>query len=202
MNSMINIKDGKLAFALRIFPGILLILGWLMPITYVGLTDRPIRFGGQYMNYMWRIAALFPRRSNSWDDYFYQVRVSGSDDWLAVSHRDLGSMEPFGAGNRLHRIMAQGGGDRNREAVLRSAAWFVKHRHESLNENNSAVEEVRFLRVRYPAGSPELVDEPGPWVIPDLADVPPTKLVIWRQYRFESGEDPVPVRSLPEGVKP
>ncbi|MEX2580945.1 MAG: hypothetical protein WD342_17935 [Verrucomicrobiales bacterium] len=166
-------------------PGLLLIALWILPVTYVGFTNRPVPMTGRYLNHMWRISCLFPRRSNTWADYFYQVRTEGGVDWLEVPHEHLGEMRPFGAGNRLHRIMAQGGGDRNREAVLKSAAWFVKRQYELRHPDEPVVVEVRFVRRRYPVGSPALVATGGPWVIPELSEIPESRRTVWRQYRFE-----------------
>ncbi len=168
--------------------GVFIFSLWLVPIAYVGITNRPIPAGGKYLNYLWRIAALFPSRSNAWDDYFYQVRLHGSEDWIEVSHEQLGTMRPFGAGNRIHRIMAQGGGDQNRAAVLRSVGDFVRRRFESLHPESEKVSEVRFLRVRYPVGSPRLTRTPGRWEIPALSEVPELDLEVWRQFRFEELE--------------
>ncbi len=136
------------------------------------------------MNYMWRVAALFPRRSQWWDNYFCEVRVSGTDGWIEAPDSDLGTMRPFGAGTRLHRIMAQGGGDHNRAAVLESVALYVKKRYEELHPDRPLVTEVRFVRQRFVVGSPEIANNPKPWRIPNLADVPENQRTVWRHYRF------------------
>lgn len=179
----------------RLVPGVVFLFVWLIPITYVGLTDRSVPEAGRYLNYMWRIACLFPGRSDAWDDYFYEVRQVGEEEWVEVPLEMLGGMRPFGAGNRLHRMMAQGGGDRNRPAVLRSAAWFVKNRFESRHPAGPGVEEVRFVRVRYRVGSPRLVAESGPWTAPTLDEIPSARRTVWRQYRFGKPDGAMPGES-------
>lgn len=155
-------------------------------MTWVGLTNRSIPGAGVYLNYMWRVAALFPRRSRWWDNYFFEVRLDGDSLWREVPDSDLGTMRPFGAGTRLHRIMAQGGGDSNRAEVLRSVALYIKGRHEHLHPDLPPVSEVRFVRQRFPVGSPETARNPGPWMIPKLEEVPPEQRTIWRHYRFSA----------------
>ncbi|MGE0269264.1 MAG: hypothetical protein AB7S78_12505 [Candidatus Omnitrophota bacterium] len=173
---------------------------WLLPIAYVGLSGRQIpleaftragfskaasRNAANYLNNMYRIACLFPDRVKAWGNYYYLVRLQGQESWSSVPEEDYGRLKPFGYRTRLKRMLDLARENENALPLRQAMAGFIKQRYEQLHPLESPVEEVRFVRVTYKVGTPELAKPSGHWTVPPLETVPEDQQEIISTHLFQ-----------------
>lgn len=181
---------------------------WLLPIVYVGMTGRQIpleaftrmgfpsrasRESASYLNNMYRIACLFPDRVSNWSNFYYLVRLEGEERWTSVPEEDYGRLKPFGYRTRLKRMLDLARDNENGPRLRQDMAAFIKQRYERLHPGEPRVEAVRFVRVFYKVGSPELASPIGRWVNPPFEIIPESQQQIVSTHTFQN--------ALGQGVK-
>jgi hypothetical protein len=152
------------------FAALFLVL-WLVPISWVGLTDRPPAFAPVYLQHLYRVACLFTERVGGWSDYYFQVQLEGSESWVTAVQEDYARMKPFGHRTRLHRMLTISRRNERGTIQREQMARFIKTRFEELYPDRPRVVGLRFIHVFYRTGEPELAHPRGRWERPPLAAV-------------------------------
>jgi hypothetical protein len=138
-------RDGLSALLVALF--------WLLPIVWVGSTNKNAPWQGRVLSYQQRCACLFTDAVTSWSTYHIQVQRTGDDAWIEVDERGMFDMPVFGYRTRFNRLLdhSQEHHPRSNER-LAEAADFVKA-HLLRLEPQASLTAVRFVRVWHPIGA-------------------------------------------------
>jgi hypothetical protein len=85
------------------------LLGWLVPLAWVGVTNLSVPFLPRYLDYQYRIGALFPKYTPVWEQLYLQVRLEGEADWIDLPERQYFPALPFGYISRLNFLLIKHG---------------------------------------------------------------------------------------------
>lgn len=180
------VKEGKLRKNQWIYGSLLglFFVIWILPIGYVGLHRKGVPHAGNYLNNMYRLSCLFTRRVPAWKNYYAELRLQGSQEWIGLPMTEFSEMKPFGYTTRLHFVLSASRRDKNGEEIRRHLVAFIKRRYEGKNPDAQPVVEVRLLRVRYITGSDEMAKPTGRWTIPPLEQFPHSRRTVIGSYKF------------------
>ena len=109
---------------------LIFIVVWLIPMAYAGLFHKNVPYAPNYLNYLYRVACLFTKRTSSWSNYYFQVQLKGNSEWIALPEEDYFKMQTFGYRTRFHRMMVHSR-QQGRHGMLQrqSIAEFIKERY-------------------------------------------------------------------------
>lgn len=158
---------------------------WLIPITYVGLSARPVHFIPSAFQGLHNISCLFIVAPKAWQNVYYQVRLEGSRRWATVAEEDYFRMKPFGYRTRAHRLLVESVFEGSRGELQRQElARFIKDRHEALHHASPPVTAVRFLAAHYYVGEAEMAHPAGRWTRPALEQVDKSRVTVISEHDF------------------
>jgi hypothetical protein len=81
------------------------IVFWIIPIGYVGLTNRDLSGIPRVITYIQRISFLFPYSIESWPIFYIQALPDGSQTWMTLDEEKFFRLRPFGYRTRLHQLL-------------------------------------------------------------------------------------------------
>ncbi|MCG8599637.1 MAG: hypothetical protein MI807_05805 [Verrucomicrobiales bacterium] len=161
---------------------------WLVPILYNGLFNTGIRHAGKWANNLYRVACLFPRRVETWSNYYVELSIDGEEKPTAFHLSEFGGMNPFGYTPRLHRMIVKSRGTSTESELMADLAAYIKEEFARQNPFRPSITEVRFVRVVFRSGSPELAHPDGRWEIPRLEETPVSSRYLLGAYRLQNRE--------------
>ena len=161
---------------------------WLLPILYNGLFNRGIPHAGKWLNNLYRVACLFPRRTPTWSNYYVELSIDGEEKPVAAHLSEFSEMNPFGYTPRLHRMIVKSRDTATEAELMGEMAAYIKQEFANRNPFRPAVTEVRFIRVAYQSGSPELAHPDGRWEIPPLEETPAKSRYVLGSFRPIDGQ--------------
>lgn len=141
----------------------LFVLVWLLPITWTGLTKRPVPFVGVYANDMYRVASLFTKRLQGSVDYYFQVRFEDDWDWTNLSKREFSSIIMSGNRTRLDRMLQDSVYSPRGMQQRQRLADYIKAQYEQRYPDRPKIEAFRYLVVFFPVGE-MMISQKGRWV--------------------------------------
>lgn len=148
-------------------------LGWIVPISYVGSAGRDIRWMPREMRHLQRVACLFTRSVRSWGTYHIELRFEGSRKWVELPLEGYFDMSIFGYRTRFHRLI--GKSYRRRGGATRTwylARWIAR-RYAAKNPDAPKITGVRFSQGVRPVK--DLVKEKGRFRKIAIKDLPPNR---------------------------
>jgi hypothetical protein len=148
--------------------GSLFILIWLIPIVYVGLTDRYIPYVPIWLAEQYRISDLFSLRIATWSNYYLEARIDGV--WRSLDDRDFFNMQPFGHQTRLDLLLADVGRMETGPEICTALASYIVRRYKAAYPQ-AQMEVIRAVEVAIPVGD-EIARPTGAWSKPPLAAIP------------------------------
>lgn len=138
---------------------VIVLLVWLIPITLVGLTSRPV-VSHPSLAWIHNISCLFTGRHEVWPVHHVEVRPAGSEAWITLPFEGFAPMETFGYRSRLDRRLAYIYQYRNKRRFLpevwkkaraqeKELAEWVARRWDELNPEGPPLAEVRMVRTSF-----------------------------------------------------
>lgn len=179
------------------------LVGWglilLVPLFFVALTRNklPLVFGERWER-LYHISGVFSGRVTRWRCNYIEMRFAGSKTWEDFRTDLYSGIYPSGGRNRLDRMLDDSSATHG-AALRRRMAQHIVKKHRQLFPGSAAVEELRFVRVWFDAGSPALARPAGGWTYPPLPLVPPRDRKILSSHRFQKGR---PVVAEPRFLAP
>ena len=157
---------------------------WLVPILLVGgFKVNTSKYLGSYLGNLHRVACLFTRSVKYWRTYHVEVQTTDQPNWQELPETGYFDMHVFGYRSRLHRILGQSykryGGDKR----INELAEFIRHRYDELNDSQSRITAIRFVRCVY--GIQQLSKEKGSFKKPLVNDVPDSYKRYFGERRFD-----------------
>ncbi|MBE7497462.1 MAG: hypothetical protein HS117_21155 [Verrucomicrobiaceae bacterium] len=162
--------------------------GLLAPQLWVATTRQslPPVLGVRWER-LYHISGVFSGRVTRWRCNYIEMRFAGSKTWEDFRTDLYSSIHPSGGRNRLDRMLDDSSASHGGELRRRMAQYIVQ-KHRQLFPKSAAVEELRFVRVWFDAGSPALARPAGAWVHPPLRLVPAKDRKILSTHRFQKGK--------------
>ncbi|HEY1048150.1 MAG TPA: hypothetical protein VGE39_00290 [Prosthecobacter sp.] len=140
---------------------------------------------------LYHISGVFSGRVTRWRCNYVEIRFAGSKSWQAFRTDLYSHVYPSGSRNRLDRMLDDSSGPHG--AVLRRRmAQYLAQRHRQLFPRSAAVEEIRFVRTWFDAGSPALAFSGGAWSYPPLRLVPDKDRVVLSTHVLRVGDSQKP----------
>ncbi len=157
-----------------------LIVGWVIPIIYTGLTHRKILLFPSAVRYFQTIGDLFTHRVQVWPMPYIQIRTEANPGWMTLPEEDFFRLKTFGYRTRLFEVLyyATNVPDYERkshETQAELAQWIAK-RYTKLYPGNPKPVAVRFvagLHFADPQNPPQ-----GHWQPPSYEAFPKDKTYI------------------------
>lgn len=134
---------------------------WLLPISYVGLTEKQVPVVSNWFNEQYRVACLFTKRIPAWTVLHYQARWQGG--WETLDIDTLCPLTPFGYRNRLDFILTHDVKGQAWEQRISDIAHFLTRRIETEFPERGRVRGIRFIQARIPSGDPLIARPMGHW---------------------------------------
>lgn len=134
-----------------------LVLFWLIPITYVGAMKKDIRSFPTWLRHQQRIACLFTNSVSTWRTYHVEARF-GDAGWTEYIPPSF-EMQVFGYRSRLHRLLAHSFRKQRGERRIHDVSFYIKDEYDRENPLGAPLRELRFVRVAHK--SDELCKEQG-----------------------------------------
>ena len=168
-----NAPSGRLAGRRDYALAAAVLLLWLLPMGWSGLTDRSLTFLPDSVRNLYRVACLFPDSLPEWRNYYVQVLERDSWQWRTVP-RDLYSrMRPFGHRTRVDFFLNRWRAGRRGGLQARALSDYILARYAAVYPERAAqVAAVRVLAASYPTGEEPLSYPDGRWRRPPLEQVP------------------------------
>lgn len=145
---------------------VLFLIIWVVPLHYLVFIGGDIPWVGRSLNHQYRVSRLFAKRTDSWSDYYVEYRSVAAESWIGIDLDEFSNMYLYGHRTRLQRVLVDSLRDpEGGAAIRRKLGHFVKTKLEG-DHGVSEVRELRFVRVRYPVGIPEMAKPGGKWSSP------------------------------------
>lgn len=126
-----------------------LIVVWVFPIIYTGLTLRKINLFPSCIRYFQSIGALFTHRVNIWPMPYIQILREGESTWLTLPEEEYFRLKTFGYRTRLFEALyyATNIPDYERKSYQTQAelARWVAERYRQLHPGDPKPVSVRFV---------------------------------------------------------
>ena len=131
----------------------LLILVWVIPVIYTGLTHRKILLFPSGVRYFQSIGDLFTKRVHVWPMPYIQILRQGDQTWMTLPEEEYFRLKTFGYRRRLFEVLyyATNIPDYERKSShtqAELARWIAK-RYTKLYPGNPKPLAVRFVAGLY-----------------------------------------------------
>ncbi len=126
---------------------------WIIPLLYMGFTNRIFPRMPPALSFLHNASALFAKSVSSWPQYFIEMRFQPDGPWTEYDYTDDFKMKPFGYRTRVNRFFEIfSRGEYNKMAREELARW-IRGRYALKNPGKPLPIAIRFTDARVPLRS-------------------------------------------------
>jgi hypothetical protein len=151
---------------------------WIVPLLYLGITDRYAPWTPRPVQNLQNTFQLFVGRMEWWPVVYLEARF-GTDEWVTLPEEEYFKMKPFGYRTRMTRFREVFGGQRL--LAQDELALWVKKQYEKLHPEDAAMTEFRVVVGRWIVRNEKFSSY---WVKPPLQSFAPDQRYVMSSYKF------------------
>ncbi|MFO0556075.1 MAG: hypothetical protein U0271_47300 [Polyangiaceae bacterium] len=125
----------------------LFVVAWLLPIAWVGGTNRDVPLVGHYLNNQYRVGCLFTKAPAYWDSFHVLYKTSEDGEWIEhLDDAELSTMHPFGHASRFDMLVGRSTITSRGLLQRQQLAEFVRDRIGALHPDVPPIVAIRFVQ--------------------------------------------------------
>jgi hypothetical protein len=156
---------------------------WVLPLGLGAI--RVANFNHWHLN-IWDCAALFTSEAKVWGDISMIGRSKNKDNsWVQLDFESLSPQGVAGYRQRVDKIIEDAMRSRRKLDFFPRVCEDIARKAEELGYGN--IEELRFVRTNWVAGSPAMAQPSGHWNPPPLSEMSPTRQITLYQAKLIDG---------------